>query len=149
MDGITDNTVTLLWMTTPQPNGIVKGYDVQYRRAGTSYFTTLNFTNFTGTITGLISYTSYEFRVAAVTAIGTGPYTILMNQRTGKLIQRISFITNLSHTQMVLLLMLLLQYCPPLVLGSHGIHCQLSVWSLITSYLMMGWRVLLMMVVRQ
>ena len=72
-------------MTTSQPNGAVVQYDVQYRRAGaSSSFMTHSFTGRSGTLTGLTSDIVYEFRVAAVTVVGTGPYTTLINQRTGK-----------------------------------------------------------------
>jgi len=85
VDSTTDRTVILSWMTTPQPNGAVVQYDVQYRRAGTSSsFMTHSFTGRSGTLTGLSNDTVYEFRVAAVTVVGTGLYTTIINQRTGK-----------------------------------------------------------------
>ena len=86
VNSITDSTMTFSWMTTLQPSGDVMQYDVQYRRAGTSSFANQTFTDLSGTVTGLTSNTAYEFRVAAVTVVGTGPYTTLINQRTGKLV---------------------------------------------------------------
>ena len=84
VNGTTDSTVTLSWMTTAQPNGVVVRYDVQYRRAGTSSsFMTRSFTSLSGTLTGLTNDTVYEFRVAAVAVVGTGPYTTFINQKTG------------------------------------------------------------------
>ena len=83
VDSTTDSTVTLSWMTTPQPNGAVTNYDVQYRRASAPSFTALNFTGLTGTITGLTNDTAYEFMVAAVTLVGRGPFTSVVAQNTG------------------------------------------------------------------
>ena len=87
VNSITDSTMSFSWMTTRQPNGDVTQYDMQYRRAGTSSsFANQRFTDLSGTVTGLTSNTAYEFQVAAVTVVGTGPYTALINQRTGKLV---------------------------------------------------------------
>ena len=85
VDGVTDNTVTLSWRTTPLPNGAVIQYDVQYRRAGTSAFITQSFTGLTGTITGLTANTTYHIGVTAVTIVGNGPFSTFISQRTGKL----------------------------------------------------------------
>ena len=82
VDGVTDNTVTLSWMTTPQPNGVVIRYDVQYRRVGTSPFITQSFTGLTGTITGLTTNTTYHIGVAAVTIVGNGPFSTFLSQKT-------------------------------------------------------------------
>ena len=82
VDGVTDSTVTLSWMTSPQPNGVITGYEVSYNRAGSLFSRTNRFTGLIGTITGLTSNTAYEFRIAAVT-IGLGPFTTVSTQRTG------------------------------------------------------------------
>ncbi|XP_065905772.1 receptor-type tyrosine-protein phosphatase F-like isoform X3 [Dysidea avara] len=74
VDGVTDSTVTLSWMTSPQPNGVATEYEVQYNIVNRS-FTTHHFTGLTGEISGLISNTAYEFRIAAVTIEGHGPFT--------------------------------------------------------------------------
>ena len=83
VDGVTDSTVTLSWMTSPQPNGVATEYEVQYNIVNRS-FTTHHFTGLTGEISGLISNTAYEFRIAAVTIEGHGPFTNdVITQKTG------------------------------------------------------------------
>jgi len=83
VDGVTDSTVTLSWMTSPEPNGVVTEYEINYNRAGSSLIATNRFTGLIGTITGLTSNTAYEFRIAAIT-IGLGPFTtVRLTQRTG------------------------------------------------------------------
>jgi len=73
-------------MTSPQPNGVILQYDVQYMEAGDSFFSkTMIFTCLTLTITGLTSSTTYKFRVAAVNLQGRGPFTNSTTQTTGKI----------------------------------------------------------------
>ena len=84
VDGVTDTTVTLSWMTSLKSNGVIIQYDVHYRRVGTSPFITQSFTGLTGTITGLTANTTYHIGVTAVTIVGNGPFSTFISQRTGK-----------------------------------------------------------------
>ena len=85
MDGATDTTVTLSWMTSLQSNGVIIRYDVQYRRVGTSPFITQSFTGLTGTITELTANTTYHIGVAAATIVGNGPFSTFLSQKTSTL----------------------------------------------------------------
>jgi len=72
----TDNIVTLSWMTPDPANGIITNYQLEYRSTADSPFTILvNSTELTRIATGLSPQTGYEFRVAAYTRVGIGPYT--------------------------------------------------------------------------
>jgi len=72
----TDNTVSLSWMTPDPANGIITNYQLEYRSTPNSPFITLvNSTELTYRVTGLSPQTGYEFRVAAYTRVGMGPYT--------------------------------------------------------------------------
>ena len=83
--GVTDSTVTLSWMVTPEPNGGIIQYVVQYRRTGTSSINMRSFTIRTGMVTQLTEDREYVFRVAAVNEVGIGPFTTFITQRTGTL----------------------------------------------------------------
>ena len=76
-----DSTVTISWIPPDPPNGIIIGYQVQYRRnadSGDSYadnevkITATDLTDLTYTVTGLITDTEYRFRVRAFTVVGRG-----------------------------------------------------------------------------
>lgn len=70
IDSTGTDSVTLSWDDAPNETG----YDVQYREAGTSTWTTFSTPGAgttTETITGLSEGTDYEFRVGAVTSAGT------------------------------------------------------------------------------
>ena len=68
-------------------NGIITGYQVQYRLTSTHQnFVSQNTTSLTYTVTGLSPFTGYDFRVAAATREGLGPVTdVVVNFTTGKL----------------------------------------------------------------
>ena len=58
------------------PNGIITSYQVQYRVAFSNQsFVSQNTTSLIYMVTGLSPFTEYEFRVAAATRVGLGPYT--------------------------------------------------------------------------
>ena len=67
-----------LMVTFQQPplvdhNGAIIGHVIQYIRVGTSDVMSVNVTNTTHAIQGLVAYVNYSVIVAAMTAIGTGP----------------------------------------------------------------------------
>ena len=87
---VTDTTVTLSWMPSDSPNGIITQYQVQYRRtdSGDRYSSnqvnTLS-TNLTYTVTGLTTNTKYLLRVRAFTVAGRGPSSNVVTVFVGKL----------------------------------------------------------------
>lgn len=76
----TDGSISLTW-TAPNNNGsAITSYSIQSRELGTSSWaaatdTDGNLTDNAATITGLSSCISYEFRIAAINAAGTGSYS--------------------------------------------------------------------------
>ncbi|MEY4392172.1 MAG: hypothetical protein RLZZ544_881, partial [Actinomycetota bacterium] len=72
-----DSRVSLMW-TTPTFDGgaAITDYVVQYSTDGSSWTTFADgvSTLRTATVTGLVNYTTYIFRVAAVNSVGTGAY---------------------------------------------------------------------------
>ena len=81
-----DTQITLTW-DAPLDNGgsSITGYTVQYKKnadASWSTWATNGETDRDAPITGLTSSTLYNFRVAAVNSIGTGPYTAQVNATT-------------------------------------------------------------------
>lgn len=73
-----ESSISLAW-TAPNPGTQpITDYIVQYRQAGASSW--LTFVDGVGTVaavtvTGLAPATDYEFRVAAISSVGTGPYS--------------------------------------------------------------------------
>ena len=86
VDSVTNNTVTLSWMTPNQTNGIIIQYQLQYRRCSGGSYTTLQPLNsaVTRTVTGLSFDTEYCFRVKAFTVVGASSYTAVTRGRTCK-----------------------------------------------------------------
>ena len=86
----TDANVTLQWMEPDMPNGVIARYQVEYRVAfSDDSFVSQNATSLTNAtsyiVTGLSPFTEYEFRVAAATRVGLGPYTgVVTTFTTGK-----------------------------------------------------------------
>ena len=77
VDAVTYTTVTLSWVVPNMPNGILLRYDLEHREVGDPLFNR-NFPSASQqsyTITGLTPNTTYQFRVAAVTIVGRGPYS--------------------------------------------------------------------------
>ena len=72
---VTDTTVTLSWMSSDPPNGIIVNYQIQYRRSDSSSpnYNSIdtNTDNLTYTVTGLTTNTEYDFRVRADTVAGS------------------------------------------------------------------------------
>ena len=101
----TDSTMTLSWMEPDMPNGIIIRYQVEYRVTSTDQSSILlqNATSLPTILTGLLPYTEYSFRVAAVTREGIGPYTnFTANFTTGKFLRNlIAFIYKKVETYRV------------------------------------------------
>ena len=81
---ITYTTVTLSWMPPIMPNGVLIRYDLEYKEEGDEIFSRIiPFTSgLSHTITELTPSTTYQFRVAAVTIVGRGPYSINVTNST-------------------------------------------------------------------
>jgi len=76
-------TVTLSWVAPNPANGIITGYQLEYRRNNDSSFVSVPTNNeLTHTLIGLSPNTEYQFRVAAITVVGRGPYTNIVTQNT-------------------------------------------------------------------
>ena len=74
----TSNSLRVEWAAPPSPdrNGIITGYTVQYKRSDASSYTTLSTTSVTLTsLTSLNEFTEYKVRVAAATSSGLGPFS--------------------------------------------------------------------------
>jgi subtilisin family serine protease len=72
------NRVTLYWIAPRDANGPLRTYAIQYRKTGTATWTTYAHaanTATTITVTGLAEGATYEFRIAAENARGTGGYS--------------------------------------------------------------------------
>ena len=84
---VTDTAVTLSWMRPDMPNGIITSYRVQYRRSDRSYYTSIDTmtTDLTYTLTGLTTYTEYNFRVRADTVVGRSDPSNIVTAFVGKL----------------------------------------------------------------
>jgi prepilin-type N-terminal cleavage/methylation domain-containing protein len=69
---------TLTWNTPDDGGSPIVGYSVQYREAGAFGWTPVSHTttDTTATVTGLTAGVSYEFRVAAVTEVGAGAWSL-------------------------------------------------------------------------
>jgi large repetitive protein len=75
---VADAAVELSWTAPANGGSALTGYVVEYRAEGAPSWTTWPTTG-TGTavtVTGLVNGTDYEFRVAAVTAVGQGAYAV-------------------------------------------------------------------------
>jgi len=91
VDNTTFTTITLSWMRPNPPNGIIIGYQLEYRISYDLPFSLLSPSNneLTRTVTGLTPNTEYQFRVAATTVVGRGPYTDVVTQNTSSEFSRI------------------------------------------------------------
>jgi len=81
---VTNTSVTLSWTAPNMSNGIIIHYNIEYKETHESlYNQLLSFgTSLNATITWLSPNTTYQFRVAAVTVAGCGPYTDEINLTT-------------------------------------------------------------------
>jgi len=76
-------TVTLSWIAPNPSNGIITGYQLEYGTNNDSSLVSLPSNDeLTHTVTGLSSNTEYQFRVAAITVVGRGPYSDIVTQNT-------------------------------------------------------------------
>ena len=90
---VTDTTMSLSWMPSEMPNGIITHYQVQYRRSDNrSSFASLNITNVDQiyTVTGLDSNTEYVFVIRAFTVVGHGAPSDEVTHYTSKLLYSVS-----------------------------------------------------------
>ena len=83
---ITDTTVTLSWLPPDSPNGIIVGYQVQYRRNDSSDFISLDTNDIVlnYTVSGLTSNVNYVFSVRAYTTVGNGAPSNEVTARASK-----------------------------------------------------------------
>ena len=77
-----DGSISVYWKANDNPRAPDTSYLVQYRRSGTSGWTTVTvdrntdgYTVFNTEITGLSNQTHYEVRIAAVNRLGTSDYS--------------------------------------------------------------------------
>ena len=85
VDDVNNTAVTLSWMPPNIRNGIITQYELQYRRSSDSmYISFINSSVLTATVTALLPSTDYQFRVAASTVVGQGPYTEISQTTTGE-----------------------------------------------------------------
>ena len=61
--------------TAPQSDRPITKYQVQYRRSGTTSWSTKDVTSTSTTLENLPAGTGYQVRVRAVSDVGTGPYS--------------------------------------------------------------------------
>jgi predicted phage tail protein len=77
-----DTSATLSWTAPASNRSPITGYSIQYSNNGGSTWVTVPLTASVSTsasVVGLVNGSSYVFRVAAVNAIGTSPYSALSN----------------------------------------------------------------------
>ena len=75
----TDTVVTLSWRIPDKYNGNIIGYQLEYSPKLPYTETHLALT---GTVSGLSSGTEYQFRVAAITEEGCGPFSDIIYHNT-------------------------------------------------------------------
>lgn len=79
--GIEPDTFTVTWSPPSQPNGVITGYEVQYRKSSDLVFISISTTNTSIDLTSLITDVEYTIQVRAINAAGpgnfAGPQTVL------------------------------------------------------------------------
>ena len=82
---IATDTVTLIWRAPAleDRNGIIVGYRINLTVVTTGFNFELISTEENISITSLRPYTSYAIRIAAMTVVGTGPYSSALSIMTG------------------------------------------------------------------
>ena len=73
----TSTSVTLSWAPPPTQyqNGVIMGYTLQVFNAQQSLLRETNISSNGSTVNSLLPFTTYLFRVAAMTVVGRGPYS--------------------------------------------------------------------------
>jgi mannan endo-1,4-beta-mannosidase len=76
LSGATSNSIVVSWQA-PSSGGPPTSYQVQFKLSSASTFGNFlpTVTGLTETVTGLAASTSYDFRVSATNAAGTGPFS--------------------------------------------------------------------------
>ena len=78
-------SISLMWIRPQFPNGVIQFYVVVYYPIGnTDVPSNSNVSNTTVTVYGLAFYTSYSFKVSAVTGGGMGSFTDPVIQTTSE-----------------------------------------------------------------
>ena len=73
--GVEADTFNVSWKLPTQPNGVIRGYEVQYRISSDLEFMSVNTTNTSINLTSLITGVNYTVRVRAMNAAGLGNFT--------------------------------------------------------------------------
>ena len=74
----TSNSLRIEWAAPPSPdrNGIITGYTLQYKKSSASSYSTISSLTVTlASLTSLNEFTEYQVRVAAATSRGIGPFS--------------------------------------------------------------------------
>ena len=74
----TSNSLRIEWAAPPSPdrNGIITGYTLQYKKSSASSYSTISSLTVTlASLTSLNEFTEYQVRVAASTSRGRGPFS--------------------------------------------------------------------------
>ncbi len=96
--------VTLTWVAPTVDGGsTITGYSVQYRLSSVTAFTSVTHTGTTrtNTITSLDNDSEYEFQVAAINTIGTGPYETITSTPAGFIMTLIVDPKSFAHASYV------------------------------------------------
>ena len=73
--GIEPDTFTVGWSPPSQPNGVITGYEVQYRISSDLVFMSITTTNTSINLNSLITDVEYIIQVRAINAAGPGNFT--------------------------------------------------------------------------
>lgn len=75
MNSTQSRSISLSWTPPVTPNGTITQYELQYGRSdSTSALTSLNITDTSHTIMGLMPTVSYMVQLRAYTRVGAGPF---------------------------------------------------------------------------
>ena len=86
----TSTSITATWEppTADSRNGIITGFKLFYKEKGSAGPTNTEQINdgatLSKTVTGLLKYTEYEFKVLAFTSVGDGPNSSVKIERTNE-----------------------------------------------------------------
>ena len=73
--GVEADTFNVSWKLPTQPNGVIRGYEVQYKISSDLEFMSVNTANTSINLTSLITGVNYTVRVRAMNAAGLGNFT--------------------------------------------------------------------------